>query len=81
MSTTINKPPVLYPGSQGELVKSVQKFLRDIGHYFGSINGYFCSDTEKSVREFQKQIGIPSDGVVNERTWKAIARIRIFLGI
>ncbi|ACK70785.1 Peptidoglycan-binding domain 1 protein [Gloeothece citriformis PCC 7424] len=88
MDTTLNlnssyseKLPVLCLCSYGENVKHLQEFLSQLGHYKKDINGYFCVYTEKSVRDFQFQIGIPVNGIVERRTWQAINRLTTFLGL
>lgn len=75
------KMPILRRGSQGEAVKNLQEFLTQIDYHPWVIDGYFSLDTEESVRIFQQKIGVPSDGVVGERTWRAITRLRKFLGL
>lgn len=80
LNSSIDDIPVLQFGSRGETVKSLQEFLRNIGQYPWRIDGYFSRDTEASVRVFQGKIGIPSNGMVEARTWRAISRLRHILG-
>lgn len=79
-NSSIENIPVLQLGSRGDTVKNLQEFLHDIGQYPWRIDGYFSRDTEASVRLFQGKIGIPSNGVVEARTWRAISRLRHILG-
>jgi peptidoglycan hydrolase-like protein with peptidoglycan-binding domain len=77
----LEQPVLLYFGSQGQLVRELQGFLASLGCYSGVSNGYFNLETAASVCAFQHKIGIAATGVVDARTWRAIARLRQFLGM
>ena len=48
-------PPSLQRGFKGsEAVRSLQKRLKELGYYSGSVDGDFGEGTEKAVKEFQK---------------------------
>ena len=69
----------LSPGMQNNEVKILQYFLAVIGAYYDSImpvdiTGYYGSETEASVRSFQKTYGLPETGTVNRATWFDIYR-------
>ncbi|NJL83046.1 MAG: peptidoglycan-binding protein [Chloroflexaceae bacterium] len=72
---------ILRLGSEGESVRVIQRFLQALGHYSLGIDGYYGAEMENAVRAFQQQIGMNADGVVDERTWRAIKRLRLFLTI
>ena len=54
-------------GDKGDDVLSVQKLLKKLG-YLKSTTGYFGSDTDKAVRNFQKQNRLSVDGTVGAAT-------------
>lgn len=55
-------------GSTGSEVKSIQKKLRELGFYNGSVDGIYGSATQSAVRNFQKSVGITSDGIAGKKT-------------
>ena len=59
-------------GSKGEEVKEIQRKLKALGHYKGSIDGDFGKGTEEAVKAFQKSNGLTVDGVVGPKTWNAL---------
>jgi hypothetical protein len=60
---------LLKKGSQGELVKSLQEILNQLGYYSGRIDGDFGPKTEKSVMAFQEEFSLYTDGIVGDITW------------
>lgn len=61
------------PPMQGDDVRWLQEALYSLGFSNCPSSGVFDADTEKSVREFQKQFGLAVDGKVVENTWSALA--------
>ncbi len=62
-------PPSLQKGFKGsEAVRSLQKRLKELGYYSGSVDGDFGEATEKAVKEFQKANGLTADGKAGEKT-------------
>lgn len=59
-------------GSRGEEVKKIQTVLASKGYYKGSIDGIFGSGTLNAVKSFQKDNGLSADGIVGEKTLKAL---------
>lgn len=55
-------------GSRGNEVRQIQTKLKQLGHYKGSIDGIFGSDTKKAVISFQKSCGLKADGVAGPKT-------------
>ena len=53
-------------GSQD--VRELQKRLKELGYYKGSVDGDFGEQTDKAVKEFQKANGLTADGKVGEKT-------------
>ncbi len=65
------------PGSlvTGDDVLALQRRLLDLGFKVGRVDGRFGAVTERAVREFQRNIGIPPDGTCGPATLKALARL------
>lgn len=61
-------------GSRGPAVTSLQLNLRSAGYNPGSIDGFFGNTTEYAVRQFQRDRGLPIDGVVGPATEAALTR-------
>ncbi len=60
----------------GDDVYTLQGRLLDLGFRVGRVDGYFGSETEYGVREFQRNFGIPPDGTCGPATLKALTRLR-----
>ena len=56
------------PGDTGEAVKKVQKRLKKLGYYSGSIDGDYGNGTKTAVKNFQKRNGLTANGKVNSKT-------------
>lgn len=67
--------PVLRLGSSGLEVATLQEVLSITKHYGGEIDGEFSTLTQKAVRAFQQNFGIPADGIVGPETWTALSQI------
>lgn len=57
-------------GSRGDEVRKVQKKLKELGYYKGSIDGIYGTATKKAVTAFQKNCGITADGIAGAKTLK-----------
>jgi len=57
---------ILRLGSKGEDVKTLQRLLKI------DVDGIFGPQTEKSVKDFQWGHGLEIDGIVGEKTWRAL---------
>lgn len=55
-------------GSTGTEVRNVQKKLKELGYYKGSIDGIYGSATKKAVTAFQRNCGITADGICGKTT-------------
>ncbi|MGN0569041.1 MAG: spore cortex-lytic enzyme [Candidatus Fimenecus sp.] len=55
-------------GSRGEEVRQVQKKLKELGLYSGSVDGIYGVNTQKAVRQFQKNCGLTADGIAGPKT-------------
>lgn len=67
-NTDFSRPTFSQQGSRGNEVRQIQTKLKQLGHYKGSIDGIFGSDTKKAVISFQKSCGITADGVAGPKT-------------
>jgi len=56
------------PGDKGDAVKWVQKKLKNLGYYTGSIDGDYGNGTKSAVKAFQKRNGLTANGVANKKT-------------
>ncbi len=55
-------------GSRGEEVRQIQKKLKSLGFYSGSVDGIYGTATKKAVTAFQKSCGITADGIAGPTT-------------
>jgi len=78
--------PVLKRGAKGDVVHNLQTILT-MGAFDlwkttpQGTDGEFGSNTEASVRAFQKWARIPVDGIVSEKTWNALNALEFVVGI
>ena len=63
-----SEPALSSFGSRGEEVRQIQRKLRSLGFYTGSVDGIFGSGTKKAVIAFQKSCGIKADGIAGPTT-------------
>ncbi|MFA8439539.1 L,D-transpeptidase family protein [Pueribacillus sp. YX66] len=56
----------LAEGSKGTLVQIVQQQLKAKGYYKGKIDGIFNRETEKAVKQFQKDNNLPVTGGITK---------------
>ena len=59
-------------GSTGDEVKSIQSVLKEKGYYSGNVDGIFGTGTKNAVKQFQSDSGLSADGIVGEKTLKAL---------
>jgi N-acetylmuramoyl-L-alanine amidase len=59
-------------GSRGREVEAIQRTLRDSGHFFGEVTGYYGTQTEAAVRRFQQNRGLPVTGIADAATLRAL---------
>ena len=57
-------------GHQGEQVKAIQRALQGLKYNIGSsgVDGNFGPATERAVKQFQAEVGLPADGIVGSQT-------------
>ena len=63
--------PTLRKGAKNKYVKELQQLLMDRGYDLGKwgADGDFGAQTEKAVKQFQKDWGLTADGIVGPATW------------
>ena len=54
--------------------KQIQQKLKDLGYYFGSVDGIYGNATRNAVVAFQKANGLTADGVAGPKTIAALGR-------
>lgn len=59
-------------GSKGAMVLDLQVQLAALGYFSGAKDGIFGPLTDGAVRAFQADQGLDVDGIVGNRTWKAL---------
>ncbi len=59
----------------GDDVASLQQRLLDMGFDCGKVDGLFGAETEQALREFQRNIGVASDGTCGPATFKALTQL------
>lgn len=64
--------PLVYTGSRGEDVKTLQTRLNELGYDCGAVDGIFGAKTYNAVVKFQKDHGLSVDGIVGKNTWAAL---------
>ena len=63
---------VYQQGSSGNVVKTVQRKLKNWGYYTGSVDGIFGSKTKEAVKYFQRKNKLTADGIVGPKTLSAL---------
>ncbi len=59
----------------GDDVAALQRRLLDLGFAPGRVDGRFGPDTDAAVRDFQRNVGLPPDGICGPSTFKAFDRL------
>lgn len=61
-------------GNKGKYVTELQTLLNTLGYKNVKVDGIFGRETEKAVREFQKENGLTVDGIVGSKTKAALIK-------
>ncbi len=62
---------ILYPGSKGHWVMTLQADLKDAGYtQVGPVDGIFGAQTEAALKTFQQRHGFIASGVTSPLTWQ-----------
>ncbi|MGV4929503.1 peptidoglycan-binding protein [Streptomyces sp. BHT-5-2] len=54
--------PLLAPGAHGPAVRDLQTRLSQLGLFTRSPTGHYAAETERALRTFQQQAGLPPTG-------------------
>jgi len=65
-----------YPYYRGDDVRALQGGLNMLGFDAGREDGIFGERTNRATREFQKNVGLPVDGIVGSTSIEAMHRLR-----
>src|SRR5207237_4787705 len=65
-----------YPYFRGDDVRALQSMLNLLGFDAGREDGILGQGTDRAMREFQKNVGMPTDGIVGATTVEALRRLR-----
>jgi N-acetylmuramoyl-L-alanine amidase len=65
-----------YPYGRGDDVRALQASLNVLGFDVGREDGIFGQRTDRAVRQFQRNVGLPPDGIVGSTTIQAVTRLR-----
>jgi len=65
-----------YPFFRGDDVRALQANLNLLGFDAGREDGILGERTDRAVLEFQRNVGLPSDGIVGATTVEALRRLR-----
>ena len=66
------------PAFRGDDVAELQNRLNSLGFDAGREDGFFRSETAQALREFQRNMGISSDGICGTNSISAITRVSNF---
>ncbi|MGH3091788.1 MAG: peptidoglycan-binding domain-containing protein [Gaiellaceae bacterium] len=75
---TVDEPPALPERGQldlndrGRRVRGLQRALNDLGYRAGQPDGVYGSQTVAAVRRFQREAGLPDDGIAGPSTLRAL---------
>ncbi len=64
--------PLLKRGSISNYVCIAQDDLNTLGFATGGLDGIFGARTQEAVRNYQSQVGLSADGIVECNTWRAL---------
>lgn len=67
------------PSLRGDDIKTVQLWLRTVGFNPGPIDGVYGKQTESSLKHFQENVGLRSDGIISTDTIEAFLNLKTVL--
>ena len=74
LRVTVRKGTPLRLGREGNRVETLQRALGALGYQVGEPDGIFGEQTRRAVVAFQRNNGLPTDGIVGRKTAEAINR-------
>jgi peptidoglycan hydrolase-like protein with peptidoglycan-binding domain len=72
--STGRNEPTIQLGARGESVRQLQESLQKLGFFAKNeiADGNFDQYTKDAVTNFQLSVGLPSNGIVDQRTWQTL---------
>ncbi|HZK54259.1 MAG TPA: PQQ-binding-like beta-propeller repeat protein [Desulfosporosinus sp.] len=67
--------PTLQRGDRGTAVITLQEKLLSFGYNSGPVDGVFGGQTDSAVRNFQRDNGLITDGIVGPKTWAILSKV------
>ena len=64
-------PVALYTATSSEN-KKIQQRLKELGYYYGSVDGILGSQSVSAIKKFQRDYGLSVDGIVGSKTLTAL---------
>lgn len=64
------------PPFRGDDVREIQRYLNRLGFNAGREDGIFGQDTDRALRAFQHNTGLPVDGIAGSSTLDCLMRLR-----
>lgn len=64
------------PPFRGDDVRQVQRYLNSLGFNAGREDGIFGQDTDRALRAFQHNMGLPIDGIAGSSTIACLHRLK-----
>jgi len=64
------------PPFRGDDVREIQRYLNRLGFNAGREDGIFGQDTDRALRSFQHNMGLPVDGIAGSSTISCLLRLR-----
>lgn len=68
------------PPMRGDDVRELQRRLNALGFDAGKDDGIFELSTQSAINEFQRNSGLPADGIAGHQTFEALERLRRRIG-
>jgi hypothetical protein len=57
------------PGDRGADVLAIQRRLRQLGYYMGTLDGIYEDGMKKAVHQFQRDSGLKAQNTIDRQTW------------
>ncbi|MGG3283550.1 spore cortex-lytic enzyme [Paenibacillus solani] len=71
---TAEAAPLLKPGSENGDVWDLQYRLKTLDFYTQPLDGKYGANTKSAVTRFQKEYGMPADGITGAQTWRQLKK-------
>lgn len=74
LTQTTEAAPLLKPGSENGDVWDLQYRLKTLDFYTQPLDGKYGANTKSAVTRFQKEYGMPADGITGAQTWRQLKK-------